>query len=452
MDSVQCGSAPLPRLRGNPDMPDWDVVIIGAGAAGLLAAIRAAERGRRTLLVEKNRKPGVKILMSGGTRCNLTQNTDARGIVEAYGRPGRFLHSALASLGPRELVELIEAEGVPTKIEATGKIFPASDKAVDVLNALLHRLNRSGATLLLDEPVGGLERVESAFRVVTTQRTLTVPRVLLTTGGRSYPGCGTTGDGYAWAHAFGHTIVPPRPALVPVTTTAVWVHQLSGLTIPDVAVRVVPRDDSLDAGAPSAQVVADSRETRKSGRWRNADVRRGSFLFTHFGASGPAVLDVSRDITALPDPACAALECDFLPELTDEQFETELRARSAAAGRKAVVAILPDQVPRRLTEALLEQAAIPAEQRAAELSRDQRARIVRWFKQARIPVSGTRGFEKAEVTAGGVSLDEVDSHTMESRLVPGLFFAGEILDLDGPIGGYNFQAAFSTGHLAGEHL
>ncbi|MGE5190865.1 MAG: FAD-dependent oxidoreductase, partial [Deltaproteobacteria bacterium] len=185
-------------------MQDWDAVVVGAGAAGLLAATRAAERGRKTLLIEKNRRPGVKILMSGGTRCNLTQATDERGIVEAFGAHGKFLHSALASLGPRDLVELIEAEGVLTKTEPTGKIFPVSDKAADVLGALLRRLERSGCVLATAEPVHAIDRTSSRFQITTGRRALTAAALAITTGGCSYPGCGTTGDGYQWAAKFGH--------------------------------------------------------------------------------------------------------------------------------------------------------------------------------------------------------------------------------------------------------
>src|SRR5690349_8407146 len=193
----------------------WDVVVLGAGAAGLLAATRAAEAGRRTLLLEKNRKPGVKILMSGGTRCNLTHATDNRGIVEAYGPPGRFLHSALAALSVEDTIALFEAEGVATKVEETGKIFPVSNKAADVLAALVRRLERSGATLAPEEPLLDLEADQTGFRLTTPRRVLRAGRVILTTGGQSYPGAGTTGDGYRWAARFGHTIVPPRPALTP---------------------------------------------------------------------------------------------------------------------------------------------------------------------------------------------------------------------------------------------
>src|SRR5262249_35652951 len=198
----------------------------------------AAELGRRVLLLEKNRKPGVKILMSGGTRCNLTHATDNRGIVEAYGPPGRFLHSALAALSVTDTVRLFEDEGVTTKVEPTGKIFPVSNRAIDVLEALLRRLRRSGATLALGEPVTDLRAAPAGFRVVPPRRTLPPRHVTLTPGGRSYPGSGTPGDGYRLAAAFGHTIVPPRPALVPITTDVPWVAELRGVTLPDVQLGV----------------------------------------------------------------------------------------------------------------------------------------------------------------------------------------------------------------------
>lgn len=414
---------------------DFDVVVVGAGAAGLLAATRAAERGRRTLLLEKNSRPGIKILMSGGTRCNLTHNCEARGIVNAYGTQGKFLHSALAALGPRDLVSLIEAEGVLTKIEPTGKIFPVSDKAADVLAALVRRLERSGCTLATNESVTAIDRPAGRFQMTTKRRTLTAESVAITTGGCSYPGCGTKGEGYPWAEKFGHTLVPTRPALVPVTTHAGWVRDLQGITIPDVAVTVEVR--------PTAGAAAANRPLAS---------RRGSFLFAHFGLSGPVALDVSRAISGHPRPQDLDLVCDFLPALNEHEFETSVREEASTAGRKPVTALVPETLPRRLVSALLKLAEIPEDRRCAELGKESRARLVRIFKRCAIPVSGTLGFKKAEVTAGGISLAEIDSRTMQSKLVPGLFIAGEVLDLDGPIGGYNFQAAFSTGWLAGEHL
>ncbi len=407
-------------------MPEgcWDVVVIGAGAAGLLAAIRAAERGRRTLLLEKNRQAGVKILMSGGTRCNITHATDNRGIVEAFGPPGRFLHSALAALSVQETIELIEAEGVPTKVEESGKVFPVSNKAADVLTALLRRLRRSGATLALEESVRDLRRNDGSFALTTTHRMVTASRAILTSGGQSYPGSGTTGDGYGFASRLGHAIVSPRAALVPVTVAAPWVADLRGVTIPDVSVRI------WDDNACLAR-------------------RRGSLLFAHFGLSGPVVLDVSGVISRHLRPESLALEIDFLPQLKEPTLDEFLRSEAIASGKKQLAGILAGHLPRRLCEMLLTLVGMPADRKAAGLRKIDRGKLVAAAKRLRLAITGTLGFKKAEVTAGGVALDEIDSSTLQSKQVPRLFIAGEILDLDGPIGGYNFQAAFSTGWLAG---
>lgn len=402
----------------------WDVIVIGGGAAGLMAGISAAEHGKRTLVLEKNRKAGVKILMSGGTRCNITHATDNRGIVAEYGTQGRFLHSALAAFSVDTTIDFFEAEGVATKVEETGKIFPASNKAADVVAALVRRLGRSGATLALAEPVSDLTRDADGWTLMTPQRVLRAGRVILTTGGQSYPGSGTTGDGYRFAAQFGHTIVTPRPALVPLTVEAAWVTGLTGLTLPDVAVRVVEAGTSLAA-------------------------RRGSLLFAHFGLSGPVALDVSRVVSGHAQPRTLTLEVDLLPAVKEAEVAEFLQREAAASGKKQLAGVLAQQIPRRLCDLLLTLAGLAVERTAAALSKADRLRLAGLVKRLPIPVTGTLGFKKAEVTAGGVSLGEVDSRTMASKLVSGLFLAGEVLDLDGPIGGYNFQAAWSTGWLAG---
>jgi predicted Rossmann fold flavoprotein len=403
---------------------DADIVVVGAGAAGLVAALRAAECGARVLLLEKNRRPGVKILMSGGTRCNVTHATDNRGIVEAYGAPGRFLHSALAALSVQETRELFEAEGVALKEEEGGKVFPVSDRAADVLDALLRRLHRGGAQLSLEEPLRQLERTGAGFRLTTARRVLEAPRVILTTGGQSYPGSGTTGDGYQLAGGLGHSIVTPRPALTPLTVAVSWVTALRGLTVSDAGVRV--------AEGP-----------------RTLAKRRGSLLFAHFGLSGPAALDVSRVVSGSPDPRTLEAELDFAPAVGEADVDERLRVEAAAAGKRLLAAVLSAWAPRRLAEALLPAAGLPADRKAAALSKPERGRLAAAVKRLRLPLTGTLGFGRAEVTAGGVALDEVDSRTMQSKRVAGLYLAGELLDLDGPIGGYNFQAAWSTGWLAG---
>jgi predicted Rossmann fold flavoprotein len=406
---------------------EWDVVVIGAGAAGLMAAIHAAERGRRTLLLEKNRKPGVKILMSGGTRCNITHACDNRGIVQEYGPPGKFLHSALAALSVQQTVAFFEGEGVATKVEETGKVFPVSNKALDVLDALLRRLQRSGAALALEEPVTDLRNPGNGFELVTPKRVVTCPKLILTTGGQSYPGSGTRGDGYAWAARFGHTIIPPKPALVPITLRADWVGELRGVTLADVGIKVLEQGKTIAT-------------------------RRGGFLFAHFGLSGPAPLDVSKAISRHPDPQSLELELDFLPARPEPEVDEFLRTESLASGKKQLAVVLSDLLPRRLCDTLTTLCDQPIDRKATGLSKADRQKLVQAIKRLRVPVRGTLGFEKAEVTSGGVSLDEVDSRTMESKLCPGLYLAGEILDLDGPIGGYNFQAAWSTGWLAGRSV
>jgi predicted Rossmann fold flavoprotein len=404
-----------------------DVVVIGAGAAGLLAAITAAERGRQTLLLEKNRKPGVKILMSGGTRCNLTHATDNRGIIEAFGPPGRFLHSALAALSVQDTIDLFEAEGVATKVEETGKVFPVSNRAADVLAALLRRLGRSGATLALDEAVLDLQQTEGGISLTTPNRVIAASRVILTSGGQSYPGSGTTGDGYGFAARFGHTIVTPRPALAPLTVSEAWVAELRGVTIDDVVLRIVGHETLLAS-------------------------RRGSLLFAHFGLSGPVALDVSRVVSGHPQPHTLRAEIDLLPTVPERALDELLRVEASRAGKRQLAGVLAAHLPRRFCDALLAFAGLPVDRKAAALSREDRGRLGAVLKHLTIPTTGTLGFKKAEVTAGGVTLDEVDSRTMQSKRLPALLIAGEVLDLDGPIGGYNFQAAFSTGWLAGSRV
>ena len=430
--------------------PHFDLVIIGAGAAGLMAAASAGSRGLKVLLLEKNRKLGVKILMSGGTRCNITHNCPSREIVRAFGHQGNFLYSALAALPPETVVEKIEAQGVETKIESTGKIFPVSNRAIDVRDALVAMAEEAGAEIRNLSPVESVAREGDLFQVSVGgdgAEQIDCANVLITTGGKSYPGCGTTGDGYAWAQSFGHSIERTVPALVPILSRCQWANELKGITIEHTGVEVWSKTTG----------VADSGAAAKSGKKKSKKPKplstaKGSFLFTHFGFSGPTALDVSRAIALADNARDLELQCDFLPDYKSTQLLNHLTQRRSQHGKQSVGNLLNDLFPKRLAESLLIASGVALDSPNAELSNEGVERIVRQIKENRFEINGTLGFEKAEVTAGGVCLNEVDSSSMQSKLIDGLYFAGEVLDLDGPIGGFNFQSAFSTGWLAGQSV
>lgn len=408
----------------------WDLIVIGGGAAGLWAAGSAAARGASVLVLEKNRKAGVKILMSGGTRCNITHHCDIDGIVAAFGKQGRFLKPALHELPPEAVVAEVNRWGVATKVEESGKVFPISDSAVDVRDALVRRLTEAGAQLQTGVSVADLRQAEqSLWSVQTEAEQLLARKILLCCGGLSYAGCGTTGDGYAWALRAGHTLVETFPALTPLLSPAAWVHELTGITLPDVEARIM------------------------DGPKKNKDPRatsRGGFLWTHFGCSGPVPMNVSRFVSSASEPHKAVLQLDLVPDISELELGTIFDA--TLGGRKSVAAALQPLVPRNMAACLLKRAHVIEAAPLAELPRAARLRLIEDLKRLQIPLSGTRGYPKAEVTAGGVNTKEVNPHTMESRMAPGLYLAGEILDLDGPIGGFNFQAAFSTGHMAALHI
>lgn len=399
-----------------------DVLVIGAGAAGLFAATAAAERGRRTVLLEKNRRPGVKILASGGTRCNVTSTLPIAALGRLFGRRAeRFLRFGLHEMSPLRVRELLAAEDVPTTDHPLEKVFPASGKAGDVLDAFLRRAQKAGVEIRTHAGVLSIERrAAGGFVVRTTLGDVEARSVVVAAGGKSYPKTGCTGDAYAWLEGLGHTITPTRPALVPLVVDLPWVRALTGIAVEDATVRAVAENGKV------------------------AFERRRPVLFTHRGLSGPGPMDASR---YLNDRPAARLEIDWLPRATPEQIEARLEpSRRGAALASFAVA---NELPKRLISGLMLHAGIPEERTLAQLKREERRALVAAVKRCRIPIKGDEGFDKAEVTAGGAELDEFDPVTMQSRRVSGLYVAGEVLDIDGPIGGFNFQAAFSTGFAAG---
>lgn len=406
------------------------IVIIGAGAAGMMAAAEASRRGADVTLLEKNRKTGVKILMSGGTRCNLTQDTDAKGITEAFGHAKRFLQPSVGKFAPSDVIGHFESLGVDTKREDTGKIFPLSDRALDVRDALHRDMIDAGTKLMMESPVQAIRCGSNGQWIVSTtspngQHELIADRVIVTAGGKSWPGCGTTGDAYDWLAQLGHTIIRPRPALVPLVGGTDATRALSGLTLDDVVVEVYT-DDFKGGKKPKVR-------------------RRSSWLFTHFGFSGPAAMDVSGTMTAMSSINQATLRIDLVPDISVDQIHRVFNQRTGPDSRQNVASVLSRWLPSRLAAELATQCG---GRTLAEFSTASMRQLTEQLKRWPLPVYDTRGFAKAEVTAGGVCLNEVDPRTMQSRLHEGLFIAGEVLDVDGWIGGYNFQSAFSTGRAA----
>ena len=415
-------------MRGDGGSWDADVIVVGAGAAGLWAAAVAAAGGARVLVVEKTSRAGTKVLASGGTRCNLTTTLSSRDALPLYGPAARFLAPALKALPPSAVVEHFHALGVTTVTEpALEKVFPASQRAIDVRDALLRRARAAGAALRFSAPVRGIAPASGGWRVDVGE-TLTTLALLLCPGGQSYPRMGTTGDGYRWLTDLGLPIVPPVPALVPLTSPAAWVHDLSGVSLQETEARL------LD---PDGRILAR---------------RRRPVLFTHTGLSGPGAMDLSAIVARARVAGWRPgwrVALDLLPHRTLDDVRACLLDAAGARGAPHLERTLGGSVPSRLLAAATAQAGIDDPNPALHrVDRKRRNLLADALKGLEVPISGTLGFDKAEVTAGGLSLDAVDRKTMAVRGHPGLYAFGEILDLTGPIGGLNFQAAFATAELA----
>lgn len=406
------------------------VVVIGGGAAGCMAAGRAAELGARVVLFEKNRELGRKLRISGKGRCNLTNHTDVAGLVANMPGNGRFLYRAFHAWDAAATESFFAELGVPTKVERGNRVFPASDRAADVIAALERFLRGGGVNIRPATNVRGLLiRGGAAAGVRLSDGEFAADRVIIATGGASYPGTGSTGDGYAFAAEAGHTVVPVRPSLVPLVVAEGWVASVQGLSLRNVAV--------------TAANAGGDRVGREF----------GEILFTHYGVSGPAILTLSRavglELGSGRGPV--SISIDLKPALDLEKLDRRLQRDFAERSRKAFKNCLDALLPRRLIEPVVALSGIEAEKPVHQVTREERQRLAWLLKNIRLTVTATRPLREAIITAGGVSTSEVDPGTMESKLVRGLYFAGEVLDVDGYTGGFNIQAAFSTGRLAGEH-
>ena len=404
----------------------FDGIIIGGGAAGMTAAIRAASLGAKVLLLERGPRAGRKLLLTGGGRCNITVDRDATSFVADCGPSARFLHNALGRFDPVATRAWFRELGVPTLREADGRCFPASGRALDVLRALEAAVQRWPVEVRYESRVTTIRPVRGGLQVVAGNAVLEAGRVVLATGGRSVPATGSSGDGYDLAAALGHRIVPPRPGEVPLVAHPAWLRELSGVGIEDVVGR-------FRQGKRAVEV-------------------RGSLLFTHFGLSGPVALEGSRGIVRWLDDGPVDLAVDLVPGRSLADVDGDLAAAASREGTRHLKSLLRAFVPERLAQRLAILALPDGDGPVARLPAARRKAAAALLKGLPLKVTGTRGYDEAVVTLGGVDTSQVHPGTMESRLVPGLLFAGEVLDVDGPRGGYNLQIAWSTGYAAGTQV
>jgi len=400
-----------------------DVIVIGGGAAGMMAALQAAWAGAQVVLLEKNEKLGKKIYITGKGRCNVTNACDTEDFFRQVPRNSKFLNAAVRQFGYEDVTSLLSMLGTETKVERGNRVFPVSDKASDVTRALARGMKDAGVQVELNTEVQSVIREDGVFAVSLKQGgTLYAKAVIVATGGLSYPSTGSTGDGYGFAKENGHTITPLSGSLVGLTIDEKWPKLLMGLSLKNVRVSAV------------------------QGKKKIYD-EQGEMLFTHFGVSGPLIIELSSHMPE--DFSAVDVTLDMKPALTGEQVDLRLQREFAENVRKQLSSVLVSLMPSRMGPVFAQLCGLSPEQPINQITREQRMTIGRMLKALPLRVTGTRPIEEAIVTRGGVNVLEVAPGTMMSKITDGLFFAGEVLDVDAHTGGFNLQIAFSTGTLAG---
>ncbi len=405
------------------------VIVIGAGPAGMMAAATAAENGAQVILLEKKAQVGKKLEITGKGRCNITSALE-NNFTGAYPRNGKFLFSALNEFSNFELINFFNSRGLMTKVERGKRVFPVTDNAKDVVKVLYENLVQAGVTLHTNAAVQKiLVKSNKITGLATDEMEYSCDAVIVATGGMSYPGTGSTGDGYIWAKDLGHTIVELRPSLVPLVTQEKWVRDLKGLSLKNV------------------QVTLFQVDGKKMGE------EFGEMLFTHFGVSGPIILSLSSNVSDYfaQYKKEAKLFIDLKPALDEDMLENRLQRDFAKFSRKQFKNSLDQLLPKKLIPLMISLSEIDGDKQVHQITRAERKRLLGLLKQFPLTITGTRPIKEAVVTAGGVDVKEVDPKTMESKIISSLFFAGEVLDVDGYTGGFNLQAAFSTGFVAGKY-
>ena len=402
------------------------VVIIGGGAAGLLAGISAAQNGAAVTILEKMRQPGKKMLITGKGRCNITNAGELPEIIKNLPGNGRFLNSALHKFTNDDIVDMLESNGLATKVERGNRVFPVSDKAKDVVDTLVKIFTQAGGKLVCDCKVLEILTQDGHITgVKTINGTYAADAVILCAGGASYPGTGSDGGGAKLAAKLGHNIIPLKPSLVPLESDYPYVEALQGLSLRNV----------------ETTLLADGKKIAKE---------FGEMLFTHFGVSGPIILSLSNVAAkALAEGREVELDIDLKPALAREKLDARIQRDFTQYSRKQLINGMKDLLPQRLIPVVLDMAYLDEEKFINQVSKEERMRLLETLKCFVVPITATRPIAEAIVTAGGVDVKEINPKTMGSKLVGGLYFAGEVMDVDGYTGGFNLQAAFSSGYAAG---
>lgn len=407
----------------------YDVAVIGGGPAGLMAAGRAGELGAKVVLLEKNKYLGRKLLITGKGRCNITNAIfNNRELVAKYGKNGKFLYSAFNKFNVDDTLKFFEKFGVATKVERGQRVFPVSDRSYDVLQALID-YNKKGKVEIKTK--SGVKKIVVKKKIIEkiileNNEEIIANKYILSTGGKSYPATGCTGDGYQWLKNNGHTIVKPQPALVPIRLEERFVKDLEGLSLKNVEISLYKNNKKIDS-------------------------RFGEALFTADGMSGPIILDISKKVGEELS-ADLNLKIDFKPALDFKQLDTRIQRDFSQNSNKNIANVAKLLLPNKLIPVVLRVSSIEKNKKVCLITKEERVKLIHVLKTFNLQIIGLAGFEQAIVTSGGLSLDEIDPKTMQSRIIHNLYLAGEIIDIDGPTGGFNLQVCWSTGYLVGSSI